>query len=328
MKYLLAILTLGILFTSCSSTITSEINAIESYDEFWNHVDRNYVYFEEKGVDWDEVKSLYASELDEHSTEQDLKEAMGSSLLALKDNHNTLKTHTGYTEFYNFREGYDIHFSLDLVERKYLDSPLTKEDFFSYALIDDTTLYLHISKMSHIYNLKNLLRRLVTEDITTLILDVRGNSGGDSNQVPDLLKDFITQNSYLGSYVEKSGPAHEDKVIIPLSIDPSSNFHMDVDTYVLTNRDCYSATSYLAAMCKGLDRFTLVGQITGGGGGGASSFELSNGWVLTVSVSDYLDKEGQTIESGVVPDIEVINTQSEIENDIDRVMEEVLKMIE
>ena len=69
----------------------------------------------------------------------------------------------------------------------------------------------------------------------------------------------------------------------------------------------------MAAMVKGIDNVQVFGQVTGGGGGGNYGHQLSNSWLLAVSASDFVDKEGQSIELGVEPDIEIINSEADIE---------------
>ena len=79
-------------------------------------------------------------------------------------------------------------------------------------------------------------------------------------------------------------------------------------------------------MAKAIPNFTLVGQVTGGGGGGNAGYELSNGWVVAISVSDFLDVEGNTVELGVVPDIAIENTQEDIQNNRDRMLEKAMEI--
>jgi len=166
----------------------------------------------------------------------------------------------------------------------------------------------------------------LSSDIKRLIIDLRDNSGGDSNDVPELLNDFVDERTYLGSYIEKSGPKRTDETDpIDVFAEPDLNFNFDQDVKILINRKCFSATSYMAAMCKNLINFKLVGQITGGGGGGNAGFELSNGWLVAISVSDFIDKEGRSIELGVEPDVFIENNAADLNQNIDRMLEEALK---
>lgn len=331
MKNLILFSIIAILLSSCSkeTTISSNQNPIGLYDEFWHHVNDNYIYFDEKEVDWNEVYKIYGSTIHVNTSEEELLEAMENSLLVLRDGHNLIRTSFRQSKVYNFKEGYEIHFSPQLVEDKYIDGDLSLEKSFKYGNIDNETIYIQIPKMEYIYDLQKLIRQLIKDETKNLILDVRNNGGGNSNPVPKMLGDFVKEKTLLGSYIEKSGPNRKDETApIPIHAIPSEDYHFDIQVFILMNRGGFSATSYLAGMCNNLPNFTLVGQITGGGGGGNAAFELSNGWGLAVSVSDFIDTKGETIENGVSPHIEIENSESDILNGRDLMLEKVLELLE
>lgn len=330
MKKLILLSIVALFLSSCSKEILipTTNNPQELYDEFWHHVNDNYIYFDEKKVDWNDVYKTYAKEINTQTSEEELLQAMENSLLALRDGHNLIRTPFRQSKIYNYKEGYNIHFSSKLVEEKYIDGDLKQYQSFLYGKIDDETIYIQIPKMEYIYSLQKLVREQVKEETKNLILDVRNNGGGNSNPVPELLGDFVKEKTLLGSYIEKSGPNREDETApIPIYALPSEGYSFDINVFILINRGCYSATSYLAGMCNQLPRFTLVGQKTGGGGGGNAGFELSNGWTLAISVSDFIDVKGKTIENGVNPHIEIENSEEDILNEQDRMLEKVLELL-
>lgn len=331
MKNLILFSIISILSFSCSkeTAIPSNQNPIDLYNEFWHHVNDNYIYFDEKEVDWNEVYNTYSSTLNINTSGEELLEVMENSLLVLRDGHNLIRTPFRQSKIYNFKEGYEIHFSPELVESNYVDGELSLSNSFKYGNIDDETIYIQIPKMEYFYSLRKLIRQLINDKTKNLILDVRNNGGGNSNPVPELLGDFVKEKTLLGSYIEKSGPRREDETTpIPIYAIPSEDYHFDIQVFILINRGGFSATSYLAGMCNQLSNFTLVGQVTGGGGGGNAGFELSNGWALAISVSDFIDVNGETIENGVKPHVEVENSASDILNGRDIMLEKVLELRE
>lgn len=329
MKNLVLFSIIAILLSSCSKEImvSSEQNPKALYEEFWNHVNDNYIFFDEKNVDWNEVHKTYSPTITEDTSEEELLQAMENSLLELRDGHNVIRTPFRESKVYNFREGYEIHYSPELVESKYIDGELASEKSFQYGNIDNQTIYIQVPKMEYIYDLQKLIRRLINDETKNLIIDVRSNGGGNSNPVPELLGDFVTKKTLLGSYIEKSGPNREDETApIPIHALPSADYHFDIQVFLLINRGGFSATSYFAGMVNDLPNFTLVGQVTGGGGSGNAGFELSNGWALAISVSDFIDSKGVTIENGVQPEIAIENTATDIQNGRDRMLEKVLEL--
>jgi len=330
MKNIIALIIVAFSISSCSSSLYEGFDPTNSkavYDEFWHHVNENYIYFREKNVDWSEVYEMYGSTLDDLSSEEDLFRAMEGSILELRDTHNRLATTVGNAKVHNYKEGYDIHHSIEVIKTNYIDGSLEQSNIFSHGLIDKETVYVSVPKMESIRYLKALLRKITTDEIKNIVIDLRNNSGGNSNDVPMLLNDYVSQKTYLGGYVEKSGPSIDDTTDpIGVYAEPSLDYQYDGKVFVLINRIGYSATSYMAAMCKNLSNFTLVGQITGGGGGGNAGYELSNGWLLSISVSDFVDADGRSIELGVEPDVFIENTKEDIEEGRDRMLEAVLSL--
>jgi len=329
MKNTILISVLMLLFASCSKELLPKKinNPSEVYEEFWNHVNENYIYFDEKNVDWDSVYQVHSIGVNDNTSDEELLQAMEQSMLTLRDGHNTIKTPFRRAQGYNYTQGYEVHFSLDLVEEKYIDGNLSTERIFRYGNVNDKTVYIHVPDMDYIVSLRKLIRQLITDQTKNLIIDLRNNGGGDSDPVPGLLGDFVDEKTLLGSYIEKSGPNREDETApIPIYTSPNEDFNFDVKVFLLINRKGYSATSYMAAMCKDLPNFTLVGQKTGGGGGGNAGYELSNGWKVMVSVSDFIDKDGNTIETGVTPNVMIENSEQDILNSNDIMLEKVIEL--
>ncbi len=307
---------------SCSQLDLERNNQSQLFDEFWTWVDHNYIYFEEKEVDWLEVKNQYESLISENTTDDELFEIFGNALRTLKDTHNRLQRPEGRSAGYDFRDGYEIHFELDLVKRNYVVDSLGADGNLYWAMLNDNVGYVNLSVFNRYRAFKSVFEEMKSREVNKLVIDMRSNGGGDSNNIPDLLGALVKEKTLLGAYIEKNGPDHNDTTHpIRVFANPDEDFHFDIPIVVLINRGSYSATSYFSAMMKGLDNVTLMGQVTGGGGGGNLGYQLSNGWLVAVSVSDFIDKEGTSIEIGVQPDVMIENNAIDIENGIDEMLE-------
>jgi len=307
---------------SCSQNIDNDNSPSEIYEEFWTWVDQNYIYFDLKEVDWEEVKIKNAALINENTTEDDLFQIMESSLLELRDGHNRLQRKGQSARNHNFKEGYEIHFDLDVIKQEYVVDSLGADGYLYWAMLEDEVGYVNLSDFNRYRAFRSVFEQMHARSVSKLIIDMRSNGGGDSNAVPELLSVLVKEKTALGAYTEKSGPEHND-VTTPIRIfsEPDPDFYFDIPVVVLIDRGSYSATSYFAAMIKGLDNVTLIGQVTGGGGGGNSGFQFSNGWLIAVSVSDFYDKNGVSIEAGVEPDIYIENTKEDIDNGVDKMLE-------
>ena len=317
-------------FFSCSASLVqdfSDQDPKEIFEEFWSYVDENYIYFELKNVDWNRVKDEYESRITDDMTEEALFDLCNEALLELKDGHNRILSSFKNPRSFRFNEGYEIHFSRTVIEDNYIKGTLQSDGNIRYGMLNSGQAYVSLLKMSNYINFVKICKELEEHGATGLVIDIRNNTGGDSNPIPDMLRYFVDEPTYIGAYVEKSGKGHKD-VTDPLGmiVEPATNYKFNLPISLLTNRWSFSASSYMAAMFGALDNVSLVGQVTGGGGGGNLSYQLSNGWIVAVSVSDYLDVEGMSIEPGVRPDVIIENTKEDIQKGQDIMLEKAIEI--
>jgi hypothetical protein len=317
-------------FVSCSKDITAplqEMSPIDVFEEFWQYVDQQYIYFEEKNVDWNEIYTTYRNQLTESTTEQELLSICESALKELKDSHNQIKAPFSQINKFDYREGYDIQFDLDVIKNNYLTDKLEIDGNLQFTIMESDIGYIYLPSMGRYRAFPQIVKEMKDQGVNGLIIDIRNNGGGDSDPLIDMMNIFVQETTTLGYYVEKSGPNHDEKTNpIGVTIEPS-DFYFGLPTVILTNRTCYSAASYMAAFFKNIPNVTIVGQLTGGGGGGNLSIELSNGWIVAVSTSDFLDKEFITIENGVKPDIDINNKSENLVRGIDDMLDTAIEII-
>ena len=328
------LVTLLILFTtlySCSKEVYSFDHSNHNqliFNEFWTFVDEHYIFFDSKNIDWESVKEKYEGQISPELSEEELFEICEDALTELKDAHSRLESKFAKSKNYNIREGYEIHFSPYVVRDQYAGGEWTRTGNIFHSILDNDIGYIYIAFMSKYEELINIIKNMEQNKVKGIVIDIRNNPGGDSNPLPDILGHFVKEPTPLGYYVEKSGPRHDD-ITDPLSVNskPKRDSYIELPISLLINRSSYSAASYMAAMCKEIKNFTIVGQITGGGAGGNYGYELSNGWILAVSVSDFLDTDFESIELGVEPDLKIENSKEDIENGKDRMLENAIEII-
>lgn len=332
MKYSIVLyFVLMLSFMSCSDELIfmdDKSSSIQVFEEFWTYVDEHYIYFDVKEVDWSEVRKKYIREIHDGMTEEELYKLCNRALGELKDSHNRIETPDLYERSYDIREGYDIQFSFDVVKEHYITDTIQRDGYVFSTILKDEIGYIYLPAMSRYGALTKTIRQMKSDGVKGLIIDVRNNGGGDSNPLPEIFGDFVQEETVLGYYLEKSGPAHGDvtEPLVSKAI-PSGDFFFDLPVSLITNRGSYSATSYLAGMIKQIPKAVVVGQKTGGGGGGNYGYQLSNGWIVAVSVSDFLTPDMKSIEQGVDPDIKVENTKEQLENGVDDMLQTAINVI-
>ena len=296
------------------------------FNEFREFVDHNYIYFQAKKINKDEMFEKYSRRVSKQTTEDELFAIMDSVVLELKDAHCLMVKPKRVGTQYDYKKGYQIHFDEKLIKSSYVKDSIGTSGNLYWAMLDQNIGYVYLSKFNAFEAFDGVFIAMKARGVKKLIIDVRNNGGGNSNPVPNLLGVLVDKKTLLGSYIEKTGPEVGD-ITKPIGVyaTPDADFRFDIPVVVLINRTSYSATSYFAAMIKGFPGVTLMGQVTGGGAGGHLGYQLSNGWQIRVSVSDFLDKGGISAELGVVPDVVIENTKEDIQNGRDKMLEKAME---
>ena len=141
------------------------------------------------------------------------------------------------------------------------------------------------------------LTKLEKQDMDSLIIDLRGNTGGYLSTVTNMLEEFIDKGNVIYQIQSSSGvkqyktvKASEKKYKIVVLIDGGSA----------------SASEIMSADMKEVYGATLVGQTTYGKGTVQTTKNLSNGSMIKYTIEKWLTPSGKNIDKeGIKPDYEV-----------------------
>jgi len=137
-----------------------------------------------------------------------------------------------------------------------------------------------------------------------LILDLRGNGGGDPEAVATLLSHFFAAGDrrHLNDMYWRKG-----KRIQPSWTRPVGEPYYTRPIYVLTSRFTFSGGEECAYDLKTQKRATLVGENTGGGANPGETFPLAHGFVAFIPTGRAVNPITHTNweHVGVVPDVAV-----------------------
>ena len=144
---------------------------------------------------------------------------------------------------------------------------------------------------------KDALTKLEKQDMDSLIIDLRGNTGGYLSTVTNMLEEFIDKGNVIYQIQSSSGvkqyktvKASEKKYKIVVLIDGGSA----------------SASEIMSAAMKEVYGATLVGQTTYGKGTVQITKNLSNGSMIKYTIEKWLTPSGKNIDKeGIKPDYEV-----------------------
>ena len=209
---------------------------------------------------------------------------------------------------------------------------------------------------------RNSFRALKEHNISSLVIDVRGNGGGSVSNSTFLTR-YISDNKfkvadslyamnrnsrykkYIQAYFfnrlfmkimtarKKDGHYHFG-YFERHYFKPKKKNHYPGQVYILTGGNSFSATTLFAGMVKDQENVLLVGEETGGGAYGNTAWLIPDVTLpetgvrfrlplFRLVISTKIPKDGK----GVQPEIEVLPTVEDIQRGIDYKMEKALELI-
>lgn len=165
---------------------------------------------------------------------------------------------------------------------------------------------------------KGVLEKLEKDNIDSLIIDLRGNTGGYLTSVTNIISLFTEKDTNIYQLKTK------DEVEI---IKDKTKEHRSYPITVLVNGGSASASEVLAAALKENYGATIMGTKTFGKGKVQKSYNLSNGSMVKYTYQEWLTPNGNSIDGvGVAPDIEIqyeYNEKEEIDNQLQAAIKEI-----
>lgn len=345
----LILLVVGLLgLVSCEKIIMKpkpETNSVAIFEEYTRLTKEKYGMLDFKQVDIDHLSDSLRPFVFDGMTEDSLFSVLGIVVQQLKDGHTALYSEDDvYFSGYDFISGYPFSLHGGILIDNYIGSAVAPE-MQSLGTIGGDDLRLVYGRLPQDNEIAYMFipsfnTEISTEELETvfsalnsakgMIVDIRGNTGGDPALATNIAAYFTDQDVYIGYENFKIGPGENDFMQSPANLKPAStDFRFLKPVMVLTDRFVYSAASTFCYSVNPLDHVTFVGQRTGGGSGSVAAGYLANGWIWNFSVSEFvgIDDDGneQHLDNGFEPDINVLldtldKTQDEI---IERAIEEL-----
>ncbi len=151
-----------------------------------------------------------------------------------------------------------------------------------------------------------------------IIFDLRGNSGGEIEGMPDL---FLRERAFL--YLRKSRNGETS-----VFFDPADDA-FDGPLALLIDTTSGSASELFAACLQSIDRAVVVGERSPGLVMESDAMIFPNGAILMYPVAQLCTPDGTVLEGhGVVPDIEVGLDREMLLKGIDSQLESAIRFIE
>jgi len=148
------------------------------------------------------------------------------------------------------------------------------------------------------------IEMLLKNGAEKLIFDVRHNPGGFADELVELL-DYLLPEGELFRTVRYDGKEHVDR---------SDADCLEIPMAVLVNAASYSAAEFFAAALREYEAAVVVGEQTVGKGYFQTTYQLSDGSAVALSIGKYFTPKGVSLaETGVTPDVVVTVEEKEAE---------------
>lgn len=163
-----------------------------------------------------------------------------------------------------------------------------------YGMVNKNTGYIVLTEFRSDAgrDVANALKELKKNpDMTSVILDLRGNPGGLLHEAVNIVNVFVDRNQLVVSTKGKVTELNRDYKTINQPIDT------EIPLVVLTNKGSASASEIVSGTIQDLDRGVVLGQRTYGKGLVQSTRMLSYGTQLKITTQKYYTPSGRCIQA-------------------------------
>ena len=365
---------------------------IKDFEYMFKTIEEAYPFLEVNkrvnNVDWVANKEEYLEKIKNTTNDEEFIGAINQILSELNNGHTHLVNSKELYEFlksgYNQTGWYDF-FDDEKVLSRYnsiegniqnTKEPMVKKDVIVKDVVDKKIGYIYLPQMYGVYgeitekdiesDMKIIGDYINTlEDYKALIIDIRGNSGGDDmywrSIVSKIISDDIENNGYLAfrsdskimkDYVDKREIRVDSIENLPkellenapreimtdfsefmestVVIESDNNSKFKGNIYLLVDNIVYSSSESFSIFCKDSGFATLIGEKTGGDGGGIDPilFDLENSGLIIRMASDmYLTGQGICNEEfKTTPDYEISDVTRTENFEDDKCIQKVLEL--
>ena len=301
-------------------------------DALWTLIDERYCFLsykeKELGFSWADLRAKYSAKLNPKMSRVQLFEVLCQMLSELKDGHVNISTSLDLGRNWSWKEDYPENLDTELRQR-YLGTDYHIGSGLKYTILPDNIAYVVYESFSDAIGEGNLSDMMSFLQLCNgMILDIRGNGGGELTNAERLSRRFTNEKVLVGYMIYKSGKGHDD-FSEPRAeyVEPSEHIRWQKPVVLLVNRSCYSAANTFVRNMKEMPLVTIMGDQTGGGSGLPFSSELPIGWSVRFSASPSYDARMQHVEFGIEPDVKASLDESLAASGKDSMIEAARKLL-
>lgn len=191
----------------------------------------------------------------------------------------------------------------------------------SSEMMDDGIGYIQITEFDGVTydQYTEAYAELEDQGMQGLIVDLRGNPGGNLDTVCDILDTILPEGLIV--YTEDKEGTRDEKV-------SDEEHQIDIPMAVLVNGYSASASEIFSGAVQDYGLGKIVGTQTYGKGVVQQIFDLKDGTSVKLTISEYFTPKGRSIDGeGITPDVEVEYEYDEENPDKDNQLEKALDVV-
>jgi len=297
----------------------SEYFVASEFDNFNDNLNQRYQGI---GVRFDQKDNqIVVSRVFDNSPAKDNGVQSGDILIAVEGQEITGQNINQVVTRIRGEENTEVKLSFKRGETK-IDKTITRKKIQSdliYLDFKEKTAIIEITSFGE--NLDSKMQKIVSQikakgtEVNSIILDLRGNTGGILDQSVEVMSYFVEANST--ALIEKD----KDSEVILRTKFKQDNL-MNYKTVVLMNGNTASASEIVAGSLRDNTGAKLIGTKSFGKGVVQRLYNLRNGDQLKLTIAEWFTPKGTAINKvGLIPDI----TMEDDTNSLDRALLELKK---
>ena len=293
-------------FLNCGDDDAPSNDRAENFEFFWNTIDREYSYFQHKGIDWDAVRNEFEPRINEGLTDRQLFNILNEIIQEIGDGHTAIRASFGIAAYQGYRGEVD---NSAVNPGRYLSNVTTNNSRLHIGDITGKNVkYIAVKSLSGDAN--DAANDPLYDAVSTfnsydgLIIDLRNNGGGNDGIAKRFVQSFADQTREIRRFRFRQPAARDAYTSWETDqLTPDNSISYTRPVVVLTNRYVVSSAEGFTLMLRSLPNVTILGDTTAGSTGNPGLFEMPNGWELFVSRWQVTDPDGKFIEDlGIAPD--------------------------
>lgn len=210
------------------------------------------------------------------------------------------KTNAQVSEMLKGKNGTEVVIKIDRpnikrpITKKFLRENIVFNPIVYYTVLDGNIGYLMLSDFTDkaaLETKKAITDMIEKSKITSLVIDIRSNSGGIVDEAVAIMGYFVPKGTPIVSTKGRSKEA--DRVYRT----PSDPIFPDMKVAVMVNRGSASASEILAGAMQDLDRGIVVGERTFGKGLVQSIRSVGYGGHVKITLAKYYTPSGRCVQA-------------------------------